>query len=665
MRRILIISAIVLAALVALVLVLPFVIPVDAYRSRIEDEATAATGRQLRIEGNLRLTIFPELGITAKKVTLANIPGGHAPYFATMESLRVGVRLIPLLSRRIEISEVTLTRPEINLEAAKDGSGNWVLGAKGERGETSPESGISEAAGATFQGLRIQDGRVSYRDDATGRTRTLTAIDLTVGITSLAEPVSVDGSLVADGQTISLDGRIASLQALMSGAPTPADLSLTSNLVQASFKGDLARDSAQGTLKLDTPSLRKLAGWAGKPLPPGGGLGHLSLEGTLSAKGKTDRFSAIRLVLDKMTLTGALTAERAGKVPFVSGTLAVDALDLNPYLAAGHAGGDAAKPAPSGRGWSTTPLDLSVLNLIDAKLALSAGALAVRDLKAGKTSVTMTLTGGLLKASLAMGALYGGSGNADISVDARGSVPRIANSARFDNLAIKPFLTDTLGIDRIEGTGALSMDVNASGRSPNAIMHALAGKGAIVFKNGRIRGVDLASVARTIQSAVTGAATSSSSATDFTEMGGSFGVANGVMTNKDFHLLGPFIRMTGAGNINLGEQTIDFVVSPKAVASIEGQGGKTGLGGIGIPFRIHGPWSHISYSPDLSGVATDILQSIKKGGISTKSVLEGLLGGTKTDQTKQNAQPQQNGGKTTDQKKPSPLDALKGLFGPH
>lgn len=665
MRRILVISAIVLAALAVLALILPFVIPVDAYRSRIEDEATAATGRQLRIEGDLRLTIFPELGITAKKVTLANVPGGHAPYFATMESLSVGVRLIPLLSRRIDISEVTLTRPEINLEAAKDGSGNWTLGPQEAEGKAAPGGGVTKAPQATLQGLRIRDGRVSYRDDATGRTRTLNAIDLTVGITSLAEPVSVDGSLVADGQKISLDGRITSLKALMGGEPTPVDLSLTSGLVQASFKGDLARDSAEGTLKLDTPSLRNLAGWAGNPLPPGGGLGHLSLEGKLSARGKTDRFSAIRLVLDKMTLTGALTAERAGEVPFVSGTLAVDTLDLNPYLAAGTAGGDAAKPAHGAQGWSTRPLDLSVLNLINANLTLSAGSLAVRDLKAGKTGVTLTLNGGILTASLALAALYGGSGNADITVDARGPAPRIANSARFDNLAIKPFLTDTLGVDRIEGTGTLSMDVSTSGRSPNAIMHALAGKGAIVFRNGRVRGVDLASVARTIETALTGSATSSGAKTDFTEMGGSFGIASGVMTNKDFHLLGPFIRMTGAGTVNLGEQTIDFVVSPKAVASIEGQGGKTQLGGIGIPFRIHGPWSHISYSPDLSGVAKDILQSIKKGGISTKSVLEGLLGGPRTDQTQQSGQPQRNGAKKTDQKKPSPLDALEGLFGPH
>lgn len=655
MRRFLVILSAAVVLIVAIAAILPFVVPVDAYRGEIETKATEATGRQLKIDGKLKLTVFPELGVEANKVTLANVPGGHAPYFAAMDSLRVGVKLIPLFSGRIEVSQVTLDRPEINLEADKAGNGNWSLGKKTA---TPSAGGGGMTERASFQGIRIRDGRIAYRDDATGKSRELDHIDLDIALTSFAEPLSIDGSLVTGGEKISVAGKIASPQALMKGEPTPVDLSLTSDLVQASFKGSLAgANNADGVLKLDTPSLRKLAAWAGKPLTPGGGLKHLSLEGKLAAKGKRDEFSAIKLVLDQMTLTGSLAMDRSGTVPFLSGTLAVNRLDLNPYLAA-PGGNGAAKPAnqPAGSGWSTKPVDFSMLKTINAKLALSTGSLQVRQLKAGKTQVGMTLDNGALNAVLNMGAIYGGSGSANISVNARGAVPRIANNAHFDGLAIKQFLTDTLGVSRIEGTGEVTMDVSGTGKSPNAIMHALSGKGAIVFRNGRIRGVDLASVARTIQNALSGAATSSEASTDFTEMGGTFTIASGVMTNKDLHLLSPFFRMTGAGNINLGEQTIDFVVSPKAVASLKGQGGEQGARGIGIPFHIYGPWSHIHYSPDLSGVARDILQSVTTGGLSSKSVLQGLLGGQQgTDQTQQNET----------KKKPNPLDALKGLFGGH
>lgn len=663
MRRIALITLSILVVLVALIVLLPFVVPVDAYKSKIEDEATAATGRQLKIEGPLHLSVFPQLGLTAEKVTLANAPGGQAPYLASMDRLEVGVRLLPLLGGRLEVSAVTLDRPAIHLEAARDGSGNWVLG-KTATGSGSAEGGGAgmSAERASFQGVFIKDGTLTYRDAASGRTRRLEHVNLSVGITRFDAPLTIDGSLVAEGEKISLDGRIDSLRALMKGTPTPVDLSLTSPLVQASFKGALARDGGQGLLKLDTQSLRKLAAWAGNPLGPGGGLGRLSLEGQLSAQGKVDRFSAIKLVLDKMTMKGALTLDRTGPVPLLTGQLAIDRLNLNAYLAGGAQGANApANPPPAEtQGWSRRPIDLSILKTVNARLTLETGSLSLRKLSLGKTRLALTLNGGALTANLDPVTLYGGSGKAVLRVRTAGGMPEIANTLKFDNLAARPFLTDALGVSRIEGTGSVALDVTARGRSPNAIMHALDGKGAITFVNGKLRGVDLAAVARTIQTALTGAATASNASTDFTEMGGTFTVKRGVMTSKDFHLLSPFVRLTGAGNIDLGEQTIDFVVEPKAVGSIKGQGGKQNLAGLGVPFRIHGAWTNLHYTPDLSGVATDILQSVSKGGISSKSVLEGLFGGGSKDK------PQNSDTNTNPQKKKkSPLDALKGILGGH
>lgn len=666
MRRIIYILLGIVAVVIALIVILPFVIPVDAYRSRIEAEATAATGRQLKIDGPLKLTVFPELGLEAKEVTLGNAPGGHARYFVSMDSLRVGVKLVPLLSGKFEFSQVTLERPVINLEATKHGTDNWVLGsastAKHPSSREGANGGGSAAARASFQGVRIVDGRINYRDDAAPRTRTIENINLMIGVTSLNAPVTLDGSLKTGGQKISLKGRISSPDALMMGKATPVDLSLTSSLMQASFKGVLARTTAHGALKLDTPSLRKLAAWAGEPLAPGGGLGHLSLEGRLSARGKVDSFSGIKLVLDKMTLTGALTLNRSSRMPLVSGRLAVDDLNFNPYLTSSFAKAkaDSSAHSASAQGWSTSPLNLAVLKAMNAQLTLKVGSLELRKLKVGKTTLAVDLRGGVLKARFDRMTLYGGSGTGTLDVDASGTMPKLTDSVRLQGLSLKNFLNDTLGISRIEGTGALTLDVTASGRSPNAIMHALDGKGAIKFVDGRIHGVDLAGVASTVHSALSAQTTSSGASTEFTEMGGTFTVANGVMTSKDFHLLSPFIRMTGAGNINLGAQTIDFVVEPKAVASLPGQGGSQNAAGIGIPFRIHGPWKDIHYTPDLTGVATDIIGSVKNGNFSTKSVVKGLLGGLQ-----QGDQQQQAGTPQPKQNKQSPINALKSLFGRH
>ncbi len=645
MRRIVIISLAALVGLVALIAALPFVIPVDAYRSRIEDAATSATGRQLKIDGALRLTIFPELGLTANQVTLANAPGARAPYLASMDSLHVGVKLLPLLVGRIEVAEATLHYPQIDLEMDKDGHGNWALGAGASANASPAETaggGIATAARANFRGLRIADGSVSYRNDATGTSHSFDHIELTVGITSLDKPITVDGSLTTAGEKISLDGRLGSLQALMNGSTTPADLSLTSNLVQASFDGTLAEDGGNGMLKLDTPDLRKLAAWAGHTLPAGGGLGHLSLEGKLSAQGTNDSFSDIRLVLDKMTLTGTLTLDRSGPVPLVGGVLAVDDLDLNPYLAAAGGGGTA-KPSAQTTSWSTKPIDLDMLGLANANLTLDIGRLELRKLKIGKSHAAVKLNDGALTADLDPIALYGGSGKAELKAASKDGAAQVASTVKFTDLDVKPFLTDMLSVGRIEGTGAVNLDIAGAGASPNAIMHALNGKGSIAFRNGRIRSVDLAGVARTIRAALSGRATSSDASTEFTEMGSTFTIAKGVMTTKDFHLLSPFIRMAGAGKVDLGERTIDFVVEPKAVASTKGQGGHESAAGVGIPFRIRGKWSHVHYSPDLSGVAKDILQSLAKQSGSNRTFWQRLFGGRSS----------------------KPLEALKSLFRRH
>ena len=176
--------------------------------------------------------------------------------------------------------------------------------------------------------------------------------------------------------------------------------------------------------------------------------------------------------------------------------------------------------------------------------------------------------------------------------------------------------------------------------SPKAIIGSLAGKGAIAFRDGMIKGVDLASVARSIQSALAGGAVGERASTDFAELGGTFTIDKGVMTNKDFRLLNPFVRMEGNGTVDLANRNLDFHIEPKLVASAQGQGGQAGLGGIGVPFRVSGPWTKLSYGPDMQNVGKTI----------TNKLLDTLTGAKKD-------------GQPASQPKPNIGDALKGLFG--
>jgi hypothetical protein len=88
-------------------------------------------------------------------------------------------------------------------------------------------------------------------------------------------------------------------------------------------------------------------------------------------------------------------------------------------------------------------------------------------------------------------------------------------------------------------------------------------------------------------------------------------------------------------------------VTPKAVASLEGQGGRSDLGGIMVPVDIRGPWDNLSYKPDLSAA---IGQQLKDPG----ALLQNLPG--------VKSQEQPGTGQPSPPTTPQPKDLLRGLF---
>lgn len=630
-------SLVALAAVITVVLLLPFLVPVGAYRGRIESAAESATGRTLRIDGPMRLMLFPQFGLKAEKVTFANMPGGRAAAMASVGDIRLTIHFLPLLTGHVVVDQIILDHPVIALEVNAEGRPNWALG----KGETkSGTSSVTLPTDTQFSGIKITDGRISYTNIKTLTYRAVDHVNATIGITQLDRPVSLDGNLTENGHKIDFDGHVATIQTLLGNGTTALDLSLTSDMLQASFKGLLdPAGTLTGHFKFDTPSLRNMAGWLGDALPAGGGLGRTSLESQIVSKDKVTTFSGMQLTLDRSRMAGQLTIDAHGEVPDLTGTLSIDRLDLNPYLAAGKPSG----PASPQMGWSRAPFSFALLKRVDASLSLSIGALRIRNLRLGKTVLNVALYGGALTARLDPITLYGGTGQAELDVDGRSPVPVFHNTLQFNNVALRPFLTDTLGISSIEGSGSLSLAIASHGTNAFAVMHTLSGKGSIAAGQGRIRGVDLGAVARTIQTVLGGGATGTAATTDFHDMGGTFVIANGVLANKDFRLSGPLLSMTGTGAIDVGNRTIDFRLVPKAAV-----GGSRGLS-IGIPFRIQGSWDHVHYAPDVAGMVGGVLQNLESG----RAPFKGLFGGGKT-------KPQ-----SSQKKKKSPEDVLKNMFGIH
>jgi AsmA protein len=174
------------------------------------------------------------------------------------------------------------------------------------------------------------------------------------------------------------------------------------------------------------------------------------------------------------------------------------------------------------------------------------------------------------------------------------------------NFNAYPFLKDAAGFESLEGTGAIALDLAASGASQRAMVAALGGTAKLEFTDGAIRGINIAKSLRSLSTGIlSGWQENEAEKTDFATLGASFKIAKGQAQTSDLHLAGPLVRMSGAGIVDFPAQALKLRVDPKLVASLEGQGGKAELQGLGVPVMIAGQWARPSIYPDIEGILSD------------------------------------------------------------
>ena len=497
--------------------------------------------------------------------------------------------------------------------------------------KTSGTTGPALASNLDASGsLSLANGKVTGLNlaDTVGGDKTANEIDdigVTASFKSLSAPISAKGALTWRKVRFDVSAD-ADVRALFAGKTTAVSLHAQSKTVDLGFDGEAGMSGlGKGEVSLATPSLRNLLAWIGQPIGSGGGLQNFSIKGAV-ARGK-DSFSFDRaaFTLDKSSGLGTGTVT-FGKRPSVSAGLSMQVLDVTPYVAASGAAGNGAaggggSGGSGGGGWSTQPIAFDGLKTVDASLNLKADQIIANKLKIGATAMTVTLSGGKLAANLTDMSLYQGKGSGTLSIDGAAATPAVAASFQLAGLSAQPFLTDAIGFDRIEGTGAFSFDLSASGTSQAALMKSLRGRGATEFRDGAIRGFNLASLKGLSLQSVLGGQLGTADSTDFSRLSGTYTIDNGVLTNSDLALIGPLIRASGAGTVDIGQRTIAYRLEPKIVGTLQGQGASGDATGLTLPFRIEGPWDNLRTIPEFGDLLANPNQTVDQ----LKNVGGGLL----------------------------------------
>ena len=638
--------------LAAIVVVAPGLVPVGAFKGRIEAAASNALGRPVTIGEGLRFKLVPQTAFHVTELEIANAEGFEAPYLAHVKEADIGVKLLPLFRKSIEIDRFVLTEPDINLARAKDGSVNWNIAAS--QGAPAAESGEAGVRDIRLGDVRIEAGKATYSDEAAGKTYTASDIDLVVRLASLAEPLEAEGTLIFEGAPSRIDIVLTSLKNILD--KEPANLKLDMKLGETEAGGDLVVETKDGLvysgpLKLNAPNLPQFVKLIGADLAEAPGFDNLAVEGKAAGGAGSLRLTDAKIAFDKIDAAGEIALDWSGARPKAVGNLAAGTMDLRPYLP---------PPSQSATGfpaWSEEKLDFAGLKNIDADLNLTADKIFLNDMELGASRLKLTIAAGRMTADIPELGFYGGGGSGQLVVNAQGASPSITGRFDLGSVEAQPFCTDLLRIDRLLGLGGFKLDFSASGSSQAAIMRSLDGSGRFDVADGAIKGVNLAKLARSIieiqqgglnPSAITSAialAQSPDEQTDFSEFLSQFAITDGLVNAPTISLTGPFVTMTGTGSVNLPAQTLDLRLAPRASTATDDQSGKS----IAVPMRVTGTFSQ----PRIVIDAEALLKGRAEQGL--RDIVGGALG------KKQETEP---AGEGADEpaKKSTPEDAARSIF---
>jgi AsmA protein len=669
---------IIIVVLVVLVVgaafVLPYVYSADNFRDRIIAEVKSTTGRDLKIDGPMHLAVLPHLAIDAAQVSFSNVPGGQSKSMATLGKFSLEVELIPLLNKNIVVDRLVLEDPVIALEVDKQGKPNWEVAAAGRAATpAAPKPAASAPAPTTgtaglvsvlselhLGDIRLVNGTISYLDQRTNQRTVIEKINSSVGFPDINSPLKIDGSAQYNSAILKLKINVDKTADFMAAQGSGIEASVSSDILNFDLKGKAtAGGTASGTIDLKVPSLRKLAAWAGEPLPiQGEGFGPLAIAGKLALAGNEIKFDDAQLSLDAIKGKGALALNTGGAKPELKGSLQLDALNVNPYLPPEKGGAPASGAKPGSGAWSDEPIDVSALKTANIDFQLSASAIQFRKIKIDKSAITLRLKDGHLTTDLTQLATYGGSGKATVTLDGSGAEPALTLTANMSGIQMEKMLVDSIDLDRLTGRGSLEVSLTGKGKSERALISSLNGKGNFNVADGEIKGLDLIKMLNMAATNVANLASlgGGGNTTPFSHLTGTWTMSNGIMHNNDLVMESPGLKAAGAGTVDLPTRTVDYKVTPQVV-------------GLSVPVLIKGPWDNLSYLPDLAGIVQGLpgavvggAANVVKGGVGgvgdvVKGVVPGLGG---SGSSSGSGAPSKGGSSSGGGVVPNPL---KSLFG--
>jgi len=485
--------ALVLLGIVVLLVAAVFVLPaVIDFKPRIIEAVRSATGRELRIDGDLRITLVPSVRISASGVHLANASGMTAPDMISIGSLRLEARLLPLLSRRLVIDTLVVEDPTINLESDKAGHRNWEFTPPAALGEPAREAAGEGGGGAGIElgDVRVVHGHLTYLDAATGQKVDAKDIDLAVAMADLSKPLQVAGKTTLNDEPVTVNFSVDSLARMSSAQQAKVKLAVGGKYLTASFDGSAQErpvPGLDGTFDLDVGSVGQLMAWLKMPMEKSQpDPGPLKVHAVFASDGAKTAIKEATVKGTALDLRASGSFESSGTTRKLALDLQSGVLDLDRYLPPQQPQRGAPPPrrGPTQGGGNPfaaipdKPFDLGAFRGFDADVKVAMAGLKAMGYELGRIAFTMKATGGVITADMSELALYGGTAKGTLKLDASGNALAVATNLRVDHVTVDK-LAEAAGGPSASGAISATLEASGRGANPRALAEGLALKAAL------------------------------------------------------------------------------------------------------------------------------------------------------------------------------------------
>ena len=592
----------------------------DALRDAVEAQIRAVTGLDLVVKGHIDVSVFPGSYVSFHDVGLKG--GGTADPALAVDVLTANLRLLPLLLRRYEIADVMMLRPHIHVTRDVHGESNWTPFIETIARTMKPGADNQ----VSFSEIRIQDGVLTLQDAANHLSETLGDIDLSLAWPSISRSFAATGQFDWRGERI--DGSISASDfvAALSGDRSGVKARLASAPLKLAFDGAVANRTStmmEGTLTIDSPSLRNALRWIGTAPPGSGGFGRFALKARANLVGPSIALTNVNVELDGNAAEGVMTYANNGRQT-LQATLAAGALDFTPYISTFRL------LASGARDWNRQLFDLNSLSTTDLDMRLSAARVTVGSSKLGRTAFGANLRGGALALSVGEAQVYGGIAKGSFGIARSDAVADVKAQFQFTDVDLQACASELFGVSKLSGRGNLNVSLVATGSSPFGLAQSLDGTAVLTGHDGAIAGFNVEQLLKRLERRpLSGGGNFRNGTTPYDNLTIAVKFAEGIATAEDIRIEGPAARITLSGTASVPAREYDM----KGVASLTTVA--NAAPGFVLPFVVQGPWDDPLIFPDpeslirRSPASAPLLDAVKdrKTRDAVRSVLERFTGG--------------------------------------